>query len=800
MTGNWVDRGSRARVRAILAAILLCSAVVLGVVAPAMAVEPMYTDVVGVGCNDVVDTIKHPVSVSRIDFGIDPGTARMMANAQGISNPADVAITPDGRYVIVSGPHGVYISDISGTFSSSPVVSMTGAEQIAVSPDGTIAVVGSSSTNLVKVLALSASGVVGTLTSLPIAPARDSFTGTNYVYAVGVTPDSRQIVVGAYDGYTHVIDLATLAEVQAIDLGTGFSPAALAVDPSGRSIVITSFTGENVAVLEKSRETGEFALRACVSVGTGSGTEPAITRDGHFALVANGLASTLAKIDLLAEPPTVVGTKTVGSNPQGAAIVDDYGEALVTNKGSGTISVIDIGDLTVTATLQPTVSDTTTKEATTSVHRFAIWRPNRAPTAEAGPDQEVSPGSTVQLGGSGSSDPDRDHYLTYAWTVTKPDGNSVVLDGVSPVLVADQEGTYAVELTVTDPLGVTATDSMTVTATPSNTPPMLGSIGNSEIDEGQTLTFTVSASDDETPDGLTFAATPLPPGATFDGATFTWTTVDGDAGTYTVRFTVTDAGGMTDDETVTITVNDQAFDLAPPAIGVLTAHPNPVAVNMPVDLAATIDDSGTGGSPIAWAACSVDGGPVVPMVASDGAFDQATETVTTSLTGLSAGVHSVTLSAADAKGNEATTPTPLLIVVYDPNSGFVTGGGWISSPPGAYPAGPALTGKATFGFVSKYQKGTGDLKGEAEFAFKTADLRFRADTYEWLVVTGTAADLKGTGTLNGMSGYDLTLTAVDNGKDDAVRFCITDPSGTVVYDTKDEIPLAGGSIVIHRSK
>ena len=83
MTGNWVDRGSRARVRAILAAILLCSAVVLGVVAPAMAVEPMYTDVVGVGCNDVVDTIKHPVSVSRIDFGIDPGTARMMANAQG---------------------------------------------------------------------------------------------------------------------------------------------------------------------------------------------------------------------------------------------------------------------------------------------------------------------------------------------------------------------------------------------------------------------------------------------------------------------------------------------------------------------------------------------------------------------------------------------------------------------------------------------------------------------------------------------------------------------------------------------
>ena len=34
--------------------------------------------------------------------------------------------------------------------------------------------------------------------------------------------------------------------------------------------------------------------------------------------------------------------------------------------------------------------------------------------------------------------------------------------------------------------------------------------------------------------------------------------------------------------------------------------------------------------------------------------------------------------------------------------GFVTGGGWIPSPAGAYTADPALTGRGTFGLVAKH--------------------------------------------------------------------------------------------------
>ena len=68
------------------------------------------------------------------------------------------------------------------------------------------------------------------------------------------------------------------------------------------------------------------------------------------------------------------------------------------------------------------------------------------------------------------------------------------------------------------------------------------------------------------------------------------------------------------------------------------------------------------------------------------------------------GVYSIVVSATDVAGN-TTTSAEHLLVIYDPSAGFVTGGGWIDSPAGAYTADPGLTGKASFGFVAKYKKG-----------------------------------------------------------------------------------------------
>lgn len=92
-----------------------------------------------------------------------------------------------------------------------------------------------------------------------------------------------------------------------------------------------------------------------------------------------------------------------------------------------------------------------------------------------------------------------------------------------------------------------------------NQPPVLSAIGDRAVTAGQALTFTISATD---PEGglLTYAANPLPSGASFSAATrtFSWTPTSAQAGTHPVTFTVTDAGGLRDQETITITVQASA--------------------------------------------------------------------------------------------------------------------------------------------------------------------------------------------------------------------------------------------------
>lgn len=89
-------------------------------------------------------------------------------------------------------------------------------------------------------------------------------------------------------------------------------------------------------------------------------------------------------------------------------------------------------------------------------------------------------------------------------------------------------------------------------------PPVLYPIGNREVNEGELLEFTISATDADVNDILTYSASNLPEGATFntETKTFTWTPTYEQAGTYdNITFTVTD-GSLTDEEIITITVNN----------------------------------------------------------------------------------------------------------------------------------------------------------------------------------------------------------------------------------------------------
>ena len=246
-----------------------------------------------------------------------------------------------------------------------------------------------------------------------------------------------------------------------------------------------------------------------------------------------------------------------------------------------------------------------------------------------------------------------------------------------------------------------------------------------------------------------------------------------------------------------------AIENTVPTINSFAAQPAVLEVGGSVDFAATFTDPDGDDTHTATFAFG-DGQTGAGLISSG--------TVTISHSYTKAGVYTVTLTVSDDVGGVVTTS--LFIAIYDPEGGFVTGGGWINSPAGAFRADGTLTGKATFGFVSKYQKGANVPTGQTEFQFKVANLNFHSDSYEWLVVAGAKAQYKGTGTINGAGTYRFMLTAIDGdllagGKEpDKFRIKIwggDDADNGLVYDNQvggsdtadPTTSIGGGSIVIH---
>ncbi|MCL4531178.1 MAG: PKD domain-containing protein [Chloroflexi bacterium] len=240
----------------------------------------------------------------------------------------------------------------------------------------------------------------------------------------------------------------------------------------------------------------------------------------------------------------------------------------------------------------------------------------------------------------------------------------------------------------------------------------------------------------------------------------------------------------------------QALSNQPPQITSIIAPAVPVRLGQSIDATVVFSDPDVGDThTAAW-----DWG--------DGSTATASATVpsaTATHTYKSAGVYTITVQITDKAGASASAIFQYA-VIYDPDGGFVTGNGWINSPVGAYTPDPTLTGKATFGFVSKYQKGANVPTGNTEFQFHIANMNFKSTSYDWLVIAGSKAQYKGTGTINGVSNYGFMLTATDDTQD-KFRIKIWDKATSqIVYDNMigaadnadPSTTIEGGSIVIHK--
>jgi uncharacterized delta-60 repeat protein len=244
-----------------------------------------------------------------------------------------------------------------------------------------------------------------------------------------------------------------------------------------------------------------------------------------------------------------------------------------------------------------------------------------------------------------------------------------------------------------------------------------------------------------------------------------------------------------------------------PIVGPITAPLDPVQVNATVSASAPFTDSDVADTHTAvwnWGDGGASSGTVTETCGSGSVSGSHTYTT--------AGVYTITLTVTDNHGATGQSVFEY-VVIYDPSAGFVTGGGWVNSPAGAYVPNPSVTGKANFGFVSKYQKGANTPTGNTEFQFHEAGFNFSSTSYDWLVVGGARSQYKGTGTVNGSGTYGFLLTAIDGalpggGGQDKFRIKVWDKaSGNVVYDNQQGASdtgdpttvIGGGNIVIHAS-
>jgi len=340
-----------------------------------------------------------------------------------------------------------------------------------------------------------------------------------------------------------------------------------------------------------------------------------------------------------------------------------------------------------------------------------------------------------------------------------------------------------------------------------NVAPVIAAVANEgPIDEGQSVAVHVIASD------VAGAADPLAYAfdCDNDGTSEVGPQPGADAscpfadnGTFLVGVRVSDGDGGEAAGTTAVVVRNVA-----PTVTSLSLPLDPQVVNTSVSGNASFTDPGVLDSHTAvwtWG----DGGTSAGSVSESG----GSGTIGGSHSYATPGIYTVSVAVTDKDGGSGEATFQYYVVVYDPDGGFVTGGGWFNSPGGAYAPAPTVSGKATFGFMAKYLSGRTVPDGNTEFQLKSANLSFKSvGSYEWLTVAGARAQFRGEGTINGSGDYDFFITATDGqqpggGGMDKLRIRIWNrDGGGLVYDNQMNAPddadpttvIGGGSIVIHK--
>lgn len=224
---------------------------------------------------------------------IDLATSKIVRTLRGISDPEQIAISPDGsRLYVASEDSGRLITmGVDGNILQSLQVGGQ-PEGIGVSPDGLMVLATSEEDNTVVVLtkptAASTSLSVSRRVGVGERPRNATFLG-----------NARAVVPGEFDSSLSVVDLAT---------GT-------------RKVVMLSKSDRPMGV---------------------------VRLDGHTILASTGRGGRVVRVDVDADPAkTVTGAIAVGTRPWGLALSPDHARAFTANGPSDDVGIIDPRPMTL---------------------------------------------------------------------------------------------------------------------------------------------------------------------------------------------------------------------------------------------------------------------------------------------------------------------------------------------------------------------------------------------------------------------------------------------------------------------
>ncbi|MCV9389477.1 PKD domain-containing protein, partial [Reichenbachiella ulvae] len=275
---------------------------------------------------------------------------------------------------------------------------------------------------------------------------------------------------------------------------------------------------------------------------------------------------------------------------------------------------------------------------------------NQAPVALISKETEtIKTGESVELDGSGSSDPDGT-ITSYAWTISSGPSIPTIddADKSNASVSIDTPGIYTITLEVTDNFGLSSTDLITITVE-NRAPIALISKESESINIGEQVTLDGTGSSD--PDGTvasylwTVSSGPSTPSIQDAGNALASTTID-IPGEYVISLEVTDDLGASSIDLITLIVGNKS----PIAIISTDSQNLQVGETLTLDGSTSSDPDGTISSYL-WI---VSSGPTTPTIENS---DKATASVKFD----QVGEYVITLEIIDNLGSSATDNISILV-------------------------------------------------------------------------------------------------------------------------------------------